>query len=71
MDIQVSSNFERYLFELYDRDAAAVAAMMRRFRETGAFDDRAAIGLRKRAQNFPRSLLRRRRNKTGDPRRLQ
>ena len=38
MDIQVSSNFERYLFELYDRDAASVVAMMRRFRDTGAFD---------------------------------
>ena len=38
MDIQVSSNFERYLFELYDRDAAAVAATMEAFRDTGAFD---------------------------------
>jgi len=37
MDIQVSSNFERYLFDLYDRDADAVAALMVRFRETGAF----------------------------------
>jgi threonine synthase len=37
MDIQISSNFERYLFELYDRDAAGVAALLRRFREEGAF----------------------------------
>lgn len=38
MDIQVSSNFERYLFELHDRDAGAVAAMMQRLRQVGAFD---------------------------------
>ncbi|MBM68675.1 MAG: threonine synthase [Haliea sp.] len=31
MDITVSSNFERLLFDLYDRDGAAVAAMMRDF----------------------------------------
>ena len=35
MDIQVSSNFERLLFELLDRDPAATAATMRRFRATG------------------------------------
>jgi threonine synthase len=35
MDIQMSSNFERLLFELLDRDAAASTAAMRRFRETG------------------------------------
>jgi threonine synthase len=35
MDIQVSSNFERLLFELMDRDGAATDAAMRRFRETG------------------------------------
>jgi threonine synthase len=28
MDIQVSSNFERLLFDAYDRDAAAVRALM-------------------------------------------
>ncbi|MGG2334337.1 threonine synthase, partial [Salmonella enterica] len=28
MDIQVSSNFERLLFDLHDRDGAAVAASM-------------------------------------------
>ena len=37
MDIQVSSNFERYLFELYDRDGTAVSRMMDEFREAGAF----------------------------------
>src|SRR6185437_14162913 len=35
MDIQISSNFERLLFELLDRDPAATAATMRGFRETG------------------------------------
>lgn len=31
MDITVSSNFERLLFDLYDRDGAAVADLMQRF----------------------------------------
>ena len=35
MDIQVSSNFERLLFELLDRDPAATAATMQAFRTTG------------------------------------
>jgi threonine synthase len=35
MDIQVSSNFERLLFELLDRDAAATAASVARFRTEG------------------------------------
>jgi threonine synthase len=35
MDIQVSSNFERLLFELLDRDASATASAMQRFRATG------------------------------------
>ena len=35
MDIQVSSNFERLLFELLDRDPAATAATMQSFRSTG------------------------------------
>ena len=35
MDIQVSSNFERLLFELQDRDAALTAASMTTFRATG------------------------------------
>ncbi len=38
MDIQVSSNFERLLFELYGRDGAAVAKAMTGFRETGALE---------------------------------
>jgi threonine synthase len=36
MDIQVSSNFERLLFEVLDRDGAAVAEAMRAFRRDGA-----------------------------------
>ena len=38
MDIQVSSNFERLLFELLDRDGAKTAETMRRFAETGRYD---------------------------------
>jgi len=37
MDIQVSSNFERLLFDLQDRDGRRVAAIMEGFRETGRF----------------------------------
>lgn len=36
MDIQISSNFERLLFDLYGRDGMRLAPVMRRFRETGA-----------------------------------
>jgi len=35
MDIQVSSNLERLLFDLYDRDGAALAAAMNEFRAKG------------------------------------
>jgi threonine synthase len=35
MDIQISSNFERLMFELLERDPAATAAAMRDFRATG------------------------------------
>jgi len=35
MDIQVSSNFERLLFDLLDRDPIATADAMRTFRQTG------------------------------------
>ncbi len=37
MDIQVSSNFERLLFELYDNDGGAVAQSMAELGETGRF----------------------------------
>jgi threonine synthase len=38
MDIQVSSNFERLLFEATGRDAAAVRGMMGSLRQSGAFE---------------------------------
>ncbi len=38
MDIQVSSNVERLLFELYGRDGAVVAAAMATFAESGRLD---------------------------------
>ena len=36
MDIQVSSNFERLLFEMNDRDGATTASQLTRFRDTGS-----------------------------------
>jgi len=38
MDIQISSNFERYLFEVSGRDAPLIRAKMRALKETGSFD---------------------------------
>ena len=38
MDIQVSSNHERLLFELLGRDGAATAELMIRFRELGSVE---------------------------------
>ncbi|MGN7437411.1 MAG: threonine synthase [Alcanivorax sp.] len=35
MDIQISSNFERYLFDLLGRDTERLAALMNTFKETG------------------------------------
>jgi len=37
MDIQISSNFERYLFDLLDRDAGGIAKLMDAFKEQGVF----------------------------------
>ncbi len=37
MDIQVSSNFERALFDAYDRDGAAVAQLMDELKSDGGF----------------------------------
>ena len=37
MDIQISSNFERLLFDLFDRDGAKVKQVMADFRAGGAF----------------------------------
>ncbi len=49
MDIQVSSNFERYLFDLFDRDGKALAAAMESFRATGNMNVSAAQLARARA----------------------
>jgi threonine synthase len=38
MDIQVSSNFERLLFEAYHRDANAIRGLMARLSQSGAFN---------------------------------
>ena len=43
MDIEVSSNFERYLYELYGRDAMRVAAVMQLFKQQGAFEVEPAV----------------------------
>jgi threonine synthase len=37
MDIQVSSNFERLLFDLHDRDGAVTGRVLEGFRESGSF----------------------------------
>ncbi|MCB1720441.1 MAG: threonine synthase [Rhodospirillales bacterium] len=38
MDIEISSNFERYLFDLVGRDASRLTEMMRRFKDSGHFE---------------------------------
>jgi threonine synthase len=42
MDIQVSSNFERLLFEAYGRDASAVSGLMNSLQQSGGFSIAAA-----------------------------
>lgn len=37
MDIQISSNFERYLCDLLGRDTAGIAKLMKSFKEKGSF----------------------------------
>jgi threonine synthase len=37
MDIQISSNFERLLFDVFNRDGARVREVMAEFRKTGSF----------------------------------
>ena len=37
MDIQISSNFERFLFELLDRDSGALNDLMTEFKDSGHF----------------------------------
>ena len=38
MDIEISSNFERYLFEVLDRDGEKVTRLMQLLKETGQFE---------------------------------
>jgi threonine synthase len=38
MDIQISSNFERLLFEVHDRDGAAVRRLMQSLSQSGRFE---------------------------------
>ena len=38
MDIQISSNFERYLFDLFGRNASKLSGTMLTFKETGHFE---------------------------------
>jgi threonine synthase len=38
MDIQISSNFERLLFEAYDRDASKVRGAMANLKQSGSFE---------------------------------
>ena len=49
MDIQISSNFERLLFEAYGRDASAVRTAMEGLKQSGAFEigDKAMKAIRK------------------------
>jgi threonine synthase len=37
MDIQISSNFERAMFDAYDRDGAAIAQVMNELKTNGGF----------------------------------
>lgn len=38
MDIQISSNFERLLFDAYERDGAAIRRLMQALRQSGRFE---------------------------------
>ncbi|MGA7790423.1 MAG: threonine synthase [Xanthobacteraceae bacterium] len=51
MDIQVSSNFERLLFDAYDRDASAIRALMASLAQSGRFS------LSARALSYIRTLF--------------
>ena len=49
MDIQISSNFERLLFDMLGRDGHAVALTMNRFRQSGRFEVASEVLARSRA----------------------
>ncbi len=49
MDIQISSNFERLLCELYDRDGSSIQRLMERLPRLGSFDVTARVLMRARS----------------------
>jgi threonine synthase len=51
MDIQISSNFERYLFDLLEGDAKKLSALMDGFKKTGSFKINSSL-LQKAQQDF-------------------
>lgn len=51
MDIQISSNFERYLCDLLGRDTSGIAKLMKSFKEKGSFSINAEH-MRKASQEF-------------------
>ena len=73
MDIQVSSNFERLLFELNHRDGGMTAEQLHRFRATGSLVGRARparrrhVGVRRRPRGRRRDPRRHRRDLRGAP----
>ena len=69
MDIQVSSNFERLLFEAYGRDAAALRGLMASFAQSGRIFDRAGPAARD-PRRVRRLLDRRGRLRDGNDARL-
>ena len=67
MDIQVSSNFERLLFEMNGRDGGMTADQLQRFRASGALSDRGRPARRVRRRGVRRGAGRRRRDARCDP----
>lgn len=53
MDILISSNLERLLFDYYDRDSAAVAALLKSLAETGAYEVSDEVKAKLRADFWP------------------
>jgi threonine synthase len=56
MDIQVSSNFERYLYYLYDRDAERTSEAMERFADSGRLEFDQASRQRVGSEFFSRTV---------------
>lgn len=74
MDIQVSSNFERLLFDAYGRDGAAVTRLMQSLGQSGAFEIdavrheaiRAQFGAARIDENETKATISRLRDETGE-----